>query len=202
MMTDRRVRWLVIAALLAPFVAFAADVPVPTAKLLLRDAGDPATRRARVVVKRATALDVAALPDPTVAGATLEVRGAGVGDGDTGVLALDASLWTGLGNPPGSRGWRYLDEARTTGVKKVMLKAGATGGTLKLSAAGASWPYAMTTPQTGPVEFRLGFADDVVCGRAETFLANTGEGEGCRGAGVVRALGVRRRHGRRHRGMR
>ena len=77
------------------------------------------------------------LDDPTAVGATLEVEGATAGDGDTGVLALDAARWTGLGNPPGARGYRYLDRDRTTGVKKVILKSGNAGGTLAISGGGA-----------------------------------------------------------------
>lgn len=173
-MTHRRARWSALVALLVPGVALAVDVPVGVGKLLLRDAGDPATRAARVVVKNAPALDPPALADPTVGGATLEVSGTGPGDGTTGVLALDASFWSGLGTPPGSKGWKFLDRNRTTGVKKIVLKTGALGGSLKVSAGGASWPYAMAAPQEGPIELRLGIGGDVVCGRAETFLTNTG----------------------------
>jgi len=173
-MTKRHAGRIALVLLLAPGLTLATDMPVGVAKLVLKDAGLASTRRAKVVVKSAAALDVGVLPDPTVGGATLEVKGAGVGDGASGVLVLDSSLWSGLGNPPGSRGWRYRDKARTTGVKKVTLKGGATGGTLKMSAVGANWPYAMATPQVGPIEFRLSMGGDVVCGRAETFLVNDG----------------------------
>lgn len=84
-MSRSRCRVVVLAAFVAfavplvPDVAAAADVPVAVTKLLLKDAGDPATRRARVVVKNAAGLDVAAL-DPTASGAALEVVGGGSAD--------------------------------------------------------------------------------------------------------------------------
>jgi len=59
--------------------------------------------------------------DPRSAGATLVL---GRGGAETVVLPLPAARWTGLGNPAGARGYRYVDGRRESGpCTRVVLKA-------------------------------------------------------------------------------
>jgi cysteine-rich repeat protein len=152
--------------------AMAVDYPVAGDRLLLKDPGNPSLRRVKFRAAKDLNVDPALLGDPTALGATLEITGAGAGDGTSGVLTLEAGRWTGLGNPPGSKGWKYLDTQRGVGVKKILLKSGAAGGTLVITGGGAQWPYALTQPQGGPIDVRLAIGSDVVCGRFTIFAAN------------------------------
>src|SRR5690242_4185909 len=102
--------------------ASADDHPLAGDRLLLKDSGAPAARRFKFRAARDPRVNPSTLDDPTALGATLEVKGSGSKDGDTGPLTLDATHWTALGSPPGSRGYRYLDRDRGAGVKRVLLK--------------------------------------------------------------------------------
>ncbi|MFN8544411.1 MAG: PQQ-dependent sugar dehydrogenase [Candidatus Binatia bacterium] len=169
---------LAMLALATAAAVLAADRPIGGDALTLKDPPSP-TRR---VVRLKAAKDPAIVPgtgaDPTAVGATLEVEGAGPGDGATGPIALDATAWTGLGNPPGSKGYRFTDRTRATGVKTVTLKAGNDGGTLAVSGGGSNWTYAITQPQ-GDVDLRLTIGPDVYCARFTSFDKNQ--------AGLVKA---------------
>jgi cysteine-rich repeat protein len=160
------------AALAAP--AAAEDHPIAGDRLFLKDSGNPSARRFKFRAARDAAIAPSTLDDPRTAGATLRVDGAGAGDGDTGALTLAASGWTALGSPPGSRGYRYLDRARGVGVKKVLIKSGAGGGTLAITGGGPRWPYAMSKAQSGPIDVRLTIGPDVLCARFWTLGLNQG----------------------------
>ena len=138
------------AALTGPAVA--EDLPIAGDRLVLKDTGAPAARRFKFRAARDAGLDLSKVGDPTTLGAMLEVVGDSAGDGDTGRLTLDASRWKALGSPPGSRGYRYLDRARSVGVKRVLLSAGGGGGTLTIAGGGPNWPYAVTQAQGGPID--------------------------------------------------
>jgi hypothetical protein len=150
----------VLALLLLPPLARAGDHPVAGDRLSLVDPGDPARRSVRFQAVRDPAIVLE--EDPRSTGATLEIEGAGPGDGDSGPVALAAGLWTGLGNPPGSKGYKYRDPARQQGVRTVVLKRGNARGTITVSGGGAMWPYAVTQPQ-GPVDVRLTVGADAFC---------------------------------------
>jgi hypothetical protein len=154
--------------------AFGADHPVAGDRLLLKDPGVASERRFKFRAARDGGVDPGVLGDPTATGATLEVEGATPGDGTSGVLTLPAGFWTGLGNPPGSRGYKYLDRDRTVGVKRVLLKGGADGGTLTITGGGTAWPYTLTQAQGGPIDVRLAIGADVLCGRFAAFTVNGG----------------------------
>ncbi|HWP65556.1 MAG TPA: PQQ-dependent sugar dehydrogenase [Candidatus Limnocylindria bacterium] len=160
--------------------AAAEDHPVAGDRLSLKDPGSPAKRRVTFRAVRDAAIDPARLGDPTVLGATLEVAGTGVGDGDTGPLALDAGRWKGLGSPPGARGYRYLDRARTSGVERVVLKGGKRGGRLIVTGGGAAWPYVVTQPQSGPIDVRLAIGDHVLCASFTELRGRVGKVKGRR----------------------
>ena len=61
---------------------------------------------------------------------TAELPGGGTCGGD--------ECWTPLGNPPGSRGWRYRDRTGSQrGIEKILLKPGADGqATIRLKGDG------------------------------------------------------------------
>src|SRR5688572_547079 len=180
----RRAHVLAAAMLVgaAAIDATAVDHPVAGDRLLLKDTGSALERRVKFRAARDAAVMPSMLGDPTVLGATLEVDGAGLTDGTTGPLALGAGFWAGLGNPPGTRGYKFVDPARTVGVKRVLVKAGTAGGTITVVGGGAAWPYAVTQPQAGPIDVRLSIGTDVLCARFSTFTINAG--------GKVKATGA------------
>ncbi len=101
--------------------------------------------------------------DPSVAGATLTVRGAGAGDGSTGVIILDPTKWS----PIGSKGWKYRDDARfvaSSGISKIILKSGKAGGSLQIKAKGSFWEFDIAQAQTS-VDVLLSIGTDVYCGQ-------------------------------------
>jgi cysteine-rich repeat protein len=166
---------LLASALALSFVAStgqAADRPVAADRLTLKDpSGNPNGRSVRFRAAKDPAVDPASGADPRDVGATLEVMGANPGDGDTGPISLAPSLWTGLGNPAGSRGYRFKDPSRADGIKTVTIKPGDAGGSLTVQGGGAAWTYAITQAQ-GPIDFRLTIGDDVYCAEVATFNQN------------------------------
>ena len=93
--------------------ALAADRPVAGDRLSLKDPlGKPNGRRFKFKASRDLAVDPVSGADPRVVGAILEVIGANPGDGNTGPITLPAGLWTGLGNPQGSKGYKFKDSLR------------------------------------------------------------------------------------------
>ncbi len=160
-----------LVALLAT-ASLAADHPIEGDRLSLTDPPTNALRR-RVTFNAARdlAIDPTSGADPRSVGATIELTGENPDDGATGPLALDPSFWVGVGRPPGSRGYKYLDFNASTGIRKVVFKAGAKGGTLSVSGKGSAWPYAITQPQ-GPISVKLTVGDDVYCAEFTTFSRN------------------------------
>jgi hypothetical protein len=158
-------------ALAAP--GLAVDHPVAGDSLLLRDSANPSKRKLKFRAAKDPAIDPAQAGDPRSVGATLEVRGESPEDGAAGPITLGTSRWTGLGNPPGSGGYRWFDRDRTNGVRKVIFKSGPAGGLLKLSGGGAAWPYQVTQAQGGPIDVRFTVgAADVYCAQFTTFRRN------------------------------
>src|SRR6185436_3594869 len=112
---------LAIAAFAASTV-IAADFPIAGDQLSLKDpVGKPDRRSFSFKATKDLAIDPALVGDPRSLGATIEFTGGGVGDGATGPIALPAgAFWKGLGNPPGSKGYKYYDKTRSSGgVKQV-----------------------------------------------------------------------------------
>jgi cysteine-rich repeat protein len=152
--------------------ASAADRPVAGDRLVLKDpAGNPDRRSVRFRAAKDPAVDPTTGADPRVAGATLEVMGGNAGDGGTGPIQLSPAQWTGLGNPEGSKGYRFKDPERTDGVKSVLLKPGNAGGRLVVTGGGSDWAYAITQPQ-GAIDFRLTVGPDVYCAAFTSFSQN------------------------------
>ena len=163
---------VVFFVLLLTSLAAAADRPVAGDRLTLKDpAGRPESRSVRFKAGRDPGVDPVTGADPRIGGATLEVVGGNPGDGNTGGIDLPAGLWTGLGKPEGSKGYRFKDALRTDGVKVVTLKTGSNGGTLAISGGKSNWAYAITQPQ-GPIDVRLTVGPDVYCAQFTTFEQN------------------------------
>ena len=88
--------------------------------------------------------------DPRVEPTRVLFRWTGDGGANAGrseLMTLDPAFWTALGNPEGSKGYKYADKDATRGVKKVLLKPGNKGGTLKIIAGGENFPWEVEGPQ-------------------------------------------------------
>jgi hypothetical protein len=104
--------------------------------------------------------------DPQVTGAVLEVVGDGVRGADAPV-PLPGENWRALGDPPGSRGFRYFDSSGRFGVRKVSLRFG-TRVSLSVRGGGLGWPYQPSgVPRAVTVLFHVG--DETFCASFETF---------------------------------
>ena len=85
----RAVRCSAAAVLAMTAAVIAADHPVGGDRLLLTDPPNAARRVVRFRAARDPAIDPHAAGDPRSVGATLEIAGAGSGDGATGTVSLD-----------------------------------------------------------------------------------------------------------------
>ena len=166
-----RLRLATLALVFVAAASFAADHPIEGDRLLLKDPSDATRRAVRFTATRDFAIDPSMAADPRSVGATIEFMGAGAGDGATGPIALDPSFWTGLGKPPGSKGYKYFDFNVSTGIKKIMFKVGSRGGSLIVSGKGSGWPYQVTQPQ-GPITVRFTVGSDVYCAEFAIFDHN------------------------------
>jgi hypothetical protein len=118
--------------------------------------GAPAKRKVAVAVKDAA---IAAPPhgsggDPSANGATLIVFNPTTQRSDA--FALPAAHWTGLGNPAGSKGYRYKDKAQADGpCTAAQIRPGKT---LKVQCKGAKISYTLSAPTQGSMAltFRSG----------------------------------------------
>src|SRR3989442_509397 len=152
-------------------VALAIDHPITGDSLVLKDPMATSDRKVRFKATHDAAIDPSQAGDPRALGATLEIAGTSAGDGATGPITLDPTLWTGLGRPAGSRGYRYFDRSRSTGVRKVAFRSGARGGALMVSGGGIAWPYQITQAQ-GPIDVRFAVGTDVYCAAFVSFRRN------------------------------
>jgi endonuclease/exonuclease/phosphatase family metal-dependent hydrolase len=129
-----RLRGLVLVALvLSPVLARAADVPVGGKRLRLRG-GEPGRRSARIVLR-----DVAiAAPFADPSGGSALVVHAGLGTGDCHArIPLDPARWEPIGRDGPTRGWRYRHPAPgAQGVRQVVVRP----GSITVRARHAGWP--------------------------------------------------------------
>jgi cysteine-rich repeat protein len=106
--------------------------------------------------------------DPAVEGSAILVRWSGSGGGGGGrseLIELDPASWKGLGKPAGAKGYKYLDKSASRGgIKTVIYKPGAKGGSLKIIAKGAGWDQELTGPNDSVwVHFRV--EDEWTCAK-------------------------------------
>ncbi len=157
-----RLRSIVLGiAAFAASTVIAADHPVAGDTLSLKDpVGKPEKRQVSFKANRDLAIDPSQAGDPRLLGAT-------------GPIALPAgAFWKGLGNPPGSKGYKYYDKNRAFGgIKQVNFKPGSKGGQLQISGGGLNWAYAVTQPQTA-VAVRFAIGTETYCGNFTQFTKN------------------------------
>jgi cysteine-rich repeat protein len=159
------------AVLVTTATAVAADHPVTGDSLYLKDSPDANRRVVRFRAVRDPAIDPGVAADPRGVGATIEVTGSSGGDGATGSITLEAARWTGLGKPPGAKGYKFFDPNQTTGVRKVFFQTSRRGGSLLLSGGRSAWPYRITQPQS-PIDVRFTIGSDIYCAEFTSFARN------------------------------
>ena len=114
------------------------DVPLARVRVRLRDG----LERRIVVHGRWDSPTVMAF-HPERDGARLRVAG-GPGEGDTGTIRLRAGRWRRVGTA-----LRYRDHrGRAGGIRRVLLRAGAHGGTLVIRGRSPNWGYSLARTQT------------------------------------------------------
>jgi len=158
----RTLSTVLILAALAPRWAAGAD-HLLGGKLLRVSApsGSPDTRG---LTFRATPDPQIAAPfgDPT-AGASLFVFSSNQAGGCRLDVALPAANWSPLGGDP-AKGWKYVDDtASAGGVKKIVVKPGASGGKITVKAKGSTFPCDLPAAQNTPFEVSLRMGADRYC---------------------------------------
>lgn len=118
--------------------------------------GRPDKRLVSFVAKPATVFSPpsGAGADPRIAGAEFTL--ANPGSAETAGFPLPAAGWTGLGNPSGSKGYRYRDPSQAFGpCKTALLKPGKL---LKVVCKGSGIAFTLDEPQQGSLSarFRIG----------------------------------------------
>jgi hypothetical protein len=159
----------ILLFLISAAPAAAVDHPVEGDRMRIQDPGDPSRRRFYFRAVKEAQITGATIADPTIAGATVEVFGAGAGDGNSGAIFLPAANWKPLiaGN-----GYYYRDHAASHGgITQVRIKRRVVGGALIISARGSSWPYVVSQAQTG-VKVRLTIDTRVYCTEFATMFPN------------------------------
>ena len=130
-------------------------------KLIVKDDASLPERRRLVVLFRDADISTPApgsAGDPTLHGAELHLINPSTSE--SAVFTLPAgSSWSGLGNPPGSRGYKYRDSTGTNGPCKLLLAI--SGKRLRAVCAGASIPFTLDEPMQGSllVSAQFGSAD-------------------------------------------
>jgi hypothetical protein len=105
--------------------------------------------------------------DPRLTGATLEILGDNVLGADAPPVPLPGPNWRALGEPPGSRGFRYFDASCRFGVRRASLRFGPLAS-LSVVGGGPAWPYrTVGTPAAVMVRFRVG--EEVFCVTFDSF---------------------------------
>jgi len=164
-----KMAWMAALLIAVASAVPAADYPLAVGVLRLDDPPTgPAGRRFRFRVNKQVTITAAIIPDPTIAGATLEVSGSGAGDGTSGVQFLPAANWKVLRNG----GYYYRDRSASNGVSQVRIAPrGKVSGYVHMSGRSANWQYAVTQPQTA-VRIRLAIGGDVYCAEATDLQPN------------------------------
>lgn len=122
---------------------------LPGTKLVLKDRGDP-TKRALTVQMKDELLQTppaGSVHDPRVAGATVRIWNPTTLE--EAVFALPPGAdWKALGNPPGSKGYRYADKTGVGPCRKLVAKRQSK---LKVSckASTGSIPFSLDEPSQG-----------------------------------------------------
>lgn len=121
--------------------AAAHEEKIPIDGHLLKIDTRKAPEKHKFLFKAVKQTGIVPLHDPADDGAKMLIRWTGAQEGRTELIELNPSLWKGLGNPAGSRGYKYLDRSQSTGVKLVLWKPGGRGGMLKVLGGGSAFDY-------------------------------------------------------------
>ena len=141
---------LLVLGGLAPARAHDVSVGIGGRSLVLDTRTVPAKNKFLFTAKNEIFIAPDSSTDPASTGSAVLVGwtgSGGTGAGRTELIQLDPTRWLGLGNPAGSKGYKYLDKTQAAGgIKKILFKPGNKGGLLKILAKGYSWSW----PQGGP----------------------------------------------------
>lgn len=140
-----------------PADAHVSSDPIRAKVLKLDTRKDPAKHKATFVSSKEIALNPSHDPRLETTQVLFRWTGqSGVGAGRSALITLDPANWIGLGNPEGSKGYKYIDKNATQGgVKKVVFKPGNSGGLLKIIVAGAHFSWEVAGPHDSAwVHFR------------------------------------------------
>ena len=146
----------IIATFLLALPAEAHDDSFPIDGQLLKIDTRKAAPKHKFLFKSVRQFSIAPFHDPAVEGSKLLIRWTGADAGRTELMELDPTKWKGLGKPAGSRGYKYSDKNQSNGVKLVLWKPGARGGTLKVLGGGENFDYEIpANPDTVEVYFSV-----------------------------------------------
>jgi len=151
----------VFATLISVSASYAANVPVQLNKLI---------NKATKLLKFLTKGNVTPVPLPLVGPTTLGGSLRECTDADpTGIVTpLPAANWKALGNPPGSKGYKYKDTTATTasGCKVMVLKP-------RVFKARCAPHATLPQPFTGSIRMRVKIGNNDYCGDCSTSGAGT-----------------------------
>jgi hypothetical protein len=183
---------LVLGSFIATTAAYAADIPLPAKKQLIKQDSEAGyvAKLAKIVNKPLPKGTTFPLPTdpPTEVGATLRFfkPRAAVGSPD---VALPAANWVGLGKPPGSQGWKYegagsgSDPCKIVVVKEKVIKAVCKGP----NAFDSPSPYSLPVGNDDAAAWELVIGGDRYCAQSWGFLlTDIKEDDGVKG--VFKAL--------------
>jgi hypothetical protein len=139
-----RLMAIVCAATLCGNAAAALDVPIPAKISLVKPA-----QLAKFVSKSSSGFALPApqsAEDPTVGGAELHLFDTESPGAGSATFVLGAAGWTGLGNPPGSKGYKYKGKNDTPvgPCSTVLLKGSVIKAVCKGAAVTLTPPFAAT----------------------------------------------------------
>ena len=160
---------LLVPGLVGPAAADDLEHPLAHSRLSLVDGTKPRQRRIRFKARFAAG---ATMDNPSLAGSTIRVRGAGPTDGDSGTIELSGSRWRALLRRSGRVGYRYDDpSAAAGGIRRVMLRRTRQGGVLAITGGQANWHYAIGGAQ-GEITLTFTIGKGRWCTAFESFLEN------------------------------
>jgi hypothetical protein len=176
-----------LAALGAPLAALAIDYPIAARTQLLRQ--DPGAghiaKSAKIVSKPSTGVFTMPSQSPATAGATLRFFKAG-SPGPWTEVDLPAAQWTAMGNPPGSKGYKYrgigtvADPCRSVQIRPKVIKAVCRGA----GAFDSPTPYSLPVDTSGAngAAFELVVGGDRYCAlSSDSTLAQVKRNDGPKG---------------------
>ncbi len=128
--------------------------------LVMKDKdGDPSKRKVVYLSKDAGAPLLVGAEAPTQAGASVTLYSPSTGEKDT--FDLPAGGWKGLGNPPGSKGYKYKDKQQANGPCKVAVIK--PGKLLKAVCKGSQIGFSLDEASQGSLGVRVRVGNSAVC---------------------------------------